>query len=89
MAKIVNKLDEMTLFYNFLLDKVTSCTEVSKKLGIVQKNLTRYKRKFQKDGKLAVVNKLKCPVTNREVQFITTDPNRFPKTKQLNLFGHE
>ena len=89
MAKIVNKLDEMTLFYNFLFDKVTSCTEVSKKLGIVQKNLTRYKRKFQKDGKLAVVNKLKCPVTNREVQFITTDPNRFPKTKQLNLFGHE
>ena len=89
MAKIVNKLDEMTLFYNFLLDKVTSCTEVSKKLGIVQKNLTRYKRRFQKLGMLAVVKRHKCPVTNREVQFITTDPNQFPEPQQLNLFSHE
>ena len=89
MTKIANKLDEITLFYNFLSDKVTSCTDASQHLSIPQKHLTWYKRSLQKLGKLAEAGKGLCPVTRKRVQFITTDPNQFPKPQQLNLFGHE
>jgi hypothetical protein len=35
---------------------------------------------------VAVVNKGRCTISGRVVEFITTDPDKFPKSKQLNLF---
>lgn len=37
-------------------------------------------------GKAAVIGKKKCARSPRIVQYITTDPDLFPKDPQLNLF---
>lgn len=83
--KVRQKADEMTVFYEFLLDKVTSCTDAAKKLNIPQKHLTWYKRAFEKAGKLQVVKKHRCPHTRKWVQFITTDPAKFPQPSQYKI----
>lgn len=80
-----SKTDEMTAFYQFLSDKVTSCTDAANKLNIPQKHLTRYKRKFEEAGQLQVVRILRCPHTRRWVQYITTDKSRFTNSPQLQI----
>jgi hypothetical protein len=83
MTNIEKKADEMSLFYEYLSDKITSCTDASKVLNIPQKHLTRYKRKFQQAGTLQVVKMNRCPHTRRWVQFITTDKSKFVQPVQL------
>ena len=84
-SKIRQKTDEMTVFYQFLSDKVTSCTDASITLNIPQKHLTWYKREFEKVGKLQVVKRYRCPHTGKRVQFITTDPAQFTRPVQLEI----
>lgn len=84
-SKVQKKTDEMTAFYQFLSDKVTSCTHAAKMLNIPQKHLTRYKRKFEKVGKLQVVKKHRCPHTGRWVQYLTTDRKQFLQPSQLEI----
>lgn len=84
-SKVQKMTDEMTAFYQFLSDKVTSCTNAAIMLNIPQKHLTRYKRKFEKAGQLQVVKKYRCPHTGRWVQYITTDRNQFLPPSQLEI----
>ena len=63
--------------FDFLSDKVTSCTAVSESLGIKQHYLTWAKRHYEKKGMLQVIGPVRCPHTGRTVQGITTDPKRF------------
>lgn len=79
------KISYSTQFYEFLSDKITSCSHAAETLGIRQKNLTWSKRELEKAGRLQVVKKMKCPETGRVVQGITTDPNKFTKPIQLEL----
>jgi hypothetical protein len=39
-----------------------------------------------KQGKAAVIGRIKCSRSGRFVQKITTNPDLFPKSNQLNLF---
>lgn len=84
-SKIQKKSDEMTAFYHYLNDKVTSCTDAAVMLNIPQKNLTRYKRELEKVGKLQVVKMQRCPHTGRWVQHITTDPKKFSPSSQYQI----
>lgn len=84
-SKILQSMDEMAVFYQFLSDKVTSCTDAAKMLNIPQKHLTWYKRELEELGKLQVVKIGKCPHTRRFVQFITTNPAQFTQPSQLQI----
>jgi len=40
---------------------------------------------LRKMDAVAVVKKARCAISGRTVQYITTDPDKFPKSKQLQL----
>lgn len=86
MTKLEKKASQKAKFYQYLSNKVTSCTDVATVLNLPQKSLTWIKKEFELAGALKVVEKNRCPHTGRRVQFITTDPTKFPKPSQLNLF---
>lgn len=80
---------ELQIFSKYLSNKIASATMASVATGIVQKNITRHKRTLEESGALMVITKKPCKITGRNVQYITTDPNRFQEaqsTNQLNLF---
>jgi hypothetical protein len=75
------------IFFDYLLTHVVSATMVNRATGVEQKCITRYKRKFEKVGLLAEVKTARCKVTGRNVAYITTNKDLFPKTSpQLTLF---
>jgi hypothetical protein len=75
------------MVYDYLLFNVVSATMVTHATGVVQKNVTRFKRKFEALGLLAEVKNSKCKITGRVVAYITTNPALFPKQTQLTLFN--
>lgn len=75
---------QMQRFYDFLLTVATSCSHAAAMLQIPQKTLCRRKRELEKAGLLMVIGLIRCPVTGRMVQQITTDQNQF-KTQQLKF----
>ena len=64
-------------FYEFLFTVATSCSHASAMLQIPQKTLCRRKRELELSGLLMVIGKIKCPITGRMVQKITTNPDLF------------
>ena len=78
-GKATKKADDRTVFYQFLSDKTTSCTDVAETTGIRQKSCTQYKRFWEKLGKLQVIGSGRCPHTGRNVQIITTNEKLFTK----------
>lgn len=79
---------ELQRFFELLRMRPLTCTQACVILGIPQKHLTWPKRRLEKAGLLAVVNKGYCPVTRRIAQFLTTDPARISKIHpQTSLFA--
>lgn len=74
------------LFFEYLTNKVETATMVSDATGIPQKSITRYKRNYEKIGKLAEVYHFKCKSSGYKAWYITTDLSQFPTNPQLNLF---
>lgn len=91
----VNQIQESFLIaqkkrvFEYLSDKIATATMVSNTLGIPQKNITRYKRDLEEEGKLREVFKTTCPITRHLACYITTDKTKFPISKQLNLFDND
>ena len=86
-SKDTHSKTELQRFYEFLHIAPRTCTEACIALGIPQKHLTWIKRRLEKAGLLAVVNKGYCPVTRRIAQFLTTDPAKiFRIPTQTSLF---
>ena len=55
--------------------------------GIMRSNICRYVAQWRKFNRIGIVKKSICPITKSDgVQFLTTNPELFPKTRQLNLF---
>jgi hypothetical protein len=52
-------------------------------------NVCRYADNLLKSANMAVVKKDRCAISKRLVQFLSTNPALFPRSNQLNLFGHE
>lgn len=78
-------------FYDLLYHRACTCSMASELLGEYQKNLTRIKRRWEKQGRLWVIKLDRCQITKRNgVQVITTNPSHpelFFKSNQLNLFN--
>lgn len=80
---------ELQIFNEYLSKRIASATMVSVATGIPQKNITRHKRFLEDKDLLMEITKKPCKITGRNVQYITTDPDRFQEaqlTNQLNLF---
>lgn len=82
-----NKAPQRVVFYNYLKTRVETASMVARETGIPQKNICRYKRKYQEQGKLAEVRKGTCKATGFKAWYITTNAELFPAKRQLEIFG--
>lgn len=80
-----NYLNEQIRYFEYLKTNVATNSMVTEATGIKQKNLTRYKRTFQKLGLLSEVVQKRCLVTGFKAWYLTTDELLFPKSNQLSL----
>ncbi|MDD4575277.1 MAG: hypothetical protein PHI36_02500 [Bacteroidales bacterium] len=80
------KFTQIQQYYNYLLSNVATNSMCSDALGIPQKNLTRYKREFEKNNLLWEVFKAHCKLTGFKASFLTTNPEKAPEPQQLSLF---
>ena len=75
------------IVFDYLLLHVASASMVTDATGVPQKNVTRYKRNYEQDGKLQQIKKDRCKITGRYVWYLTTNKDLFPKISlQLSLF---
>lgn len=81
------KAPQMVVFYDYLKTRVETASMVARETGIPQKNICRYKRKYQKQGKLAEVRKGICKVTGFKAWYLTTNTELFPDKRQIEMFG--
>lgn len=55
--------------------------------GIMRSNITRYVAKCKKQDCIKIVKFGICPISKRGgVQYLTTNPDLFPKSNQLKMF---
>lgn len=80
------KYTQLQIMYLYLRKREATSSMIAKATGIYQKNLCRYKATLQRSGQLKEVRKGYCKVTHHLAWYLTTDPERFPKSPQLKLF---
>ncbi|MGO4820950.1 MULTISPECIES: hypothetical protein [unclassified Flavobacterium] len=68
-------------YFNYLKKHVATNSMVTAKTGIPQKNLTRFKRQFQKKGLLFEVFTGICQKTKFRATYLTTSLELFKKYK--------
>jgi hypothetical protein len=84
------KDNELLAVHDYLFEHTATATQVSIALNIYRPNLCRRKRTLEKNGHLAVIRQVVCPITKHRAALLTTNPALFPPhPKQLNLFQDE
>lgn len=79
-------LSQLKAVHNYLKENTATATMVALETGVPQKNFCRYKRILEKNGQLAEIEKKPCKSTGFKAWYLTTNPEAFPKSKQLALF---
>ncbi len=86
-SKDKGKSSQLQIIFNYLFENRATASMVADATGIYQKNVTRYKRKLEKAGRLWELYKDNCKKTGYKAWFLTCDPDKVPNiSKQLNLF---
>ncbi len=67
-------------YFEYLKTHIATNSMVSKSLNIPQKNLTRYKRYFEKRGMLKEVYRKFCKLTGFRASYLTTNPDLMRKS---------
>ncbi len=67
-------------------EKPKTMLQVSFETGIFRANICRYVAQWKKSDHIAVVRIGICPITKRKAQLLTSNPDFYPKQRQLNLF---
>lgn len=83
-----NKRTQLKTIFQYLQENIATASMVTEATGIPQKNICRYKRDLEKAGRLWEIEKKLCKHTGFKAWYLTTDPDKAPKTKQLNLFSN-
>lgn len=78
--------NQIKTIFHFLSENVATASMVSEATGVPQKNFCRYKRDLEKRGLLKEVYKGLCQKTGFKAWYLTTDPNKFPVSIQVDLF---
>jgi hypothetical protein len=76
------------LLYKELFDSAVSRRMAATNIGYTDQTymVTQYINDWIKQGKAAVIGHIKCSRSGRFVERVTTNPDLFPKSNQLNLF---
>jgi len=77
----LNHQNQKGAFFKYLKTHVATNSMVSDATGVPQKNLTRFKREFEKEGLLFEVFKGLCKKTNHRATFLTTNKALFESYK--------
>lgn len=82
--------NEKQIIFDYLQNNTCTATMATAATGIVQKNVTRYKRSLEKIGLLYEVDYRPCRITGFKAHYLTTNPEIFPQSNnsQLSLFGN-
>jgi hypothetical protein len=67
-------------YFEYLQNHIATNSMVSKSLNIPQKNLTRFKRYFEKRGMLQEVYRKFCKLTGFRASYLTTNPDLMRKS---------
>jgi hypothetical protein len=67
-------------YFEYLKIHIATNSMVTKATGIPQKNLTRYKREFEKKGILKEVYRKFCMLTGFRASYLTTNPDLMRKS---------
>ena len=59
---------------------------VSNETGILRANICRYVAEWRGLSRIGATKKDYCKITKHLADYLTTNPDLFPKSKQLNLF---
>jgi transposase-like protein len=84
-----SKDNELKAVAEYLKQQCATATVVAIALNIYRPNICRWKRRLEKKGQLAVIKKVKCPITKHWAGLLTTNPEYFPIQSQLKLFSYE
>ncbi len=84
----MSAVNEMSVFYEYLMKHTATCSMVSDAIGIKQKNLCRYKVALQKANLLWELFSKPCKVTGYKAAYLTTNKDLISTIdkNQLSLF---
>jgi len=85
-SKDTTAKNQLQNIFQYLSKHVATATMVSIETGVPQKNICRYKKNLENRGLLKEIEKKECKVTGFKAWYITTNPELFKVTNQLNLF---
>ena len=85
-GKDTNYLPQLQRVYESFFEQPKTRLQVAFDEGTFQGNLCWHVRKLRKSNKIVVVKKGHCKVTGYLAEYLTTNPEYFPKQRQLNLF---
>ena len=77
---------QLKTIFNYLQSHTATASMVADATGVPQKSICRYKRDLQKRGLLYEVKKGLCELTKFRAWYLTTNPDLFPRSNQLQLF---
>ena len=77
---------QLKTIFNYLQSHTATASMVADATGVPQKSICRYKRDLQKKGLLYEVKKGFCELTKFRAWYLTTNPDLFPMSNQLQLF---
>lgn len=79
--------NQVEILLDYLENRVATASMISEATGIPQKNICRYKRKLEKEGRLFELYKSRCKFTGRLACYLSLEKNKFPLFKQLTFFN--
>lgn len=86
MNKIKSNRTQLQTIFDYLTENVATASMVAEVTGIYQKNICRYKKDLEKSQRLWEIIKAPCKITGHKAWYLTTDPEKAPKSSQLKIF---
>lgn len=80
---------QLQTIFLYLQKHTATASMVTEATGVPQKCITRYKRDLEKSGRLWEVYKTYCEKTGFRASYLTTDPDKAPKSMQMELFPND
>lgn len=85
-SKYTLSTTQLKTIFEYLQNYTATASMTAEATGIAQKSICRYKRDLEKRGLLCEVRKGFCELTKFRAWYLTTNPDLFPKSNQLELF---
>ena len=85
-GKVKQIQNQKKTIFEYLKLHTATASMTAEATGIPQKSICRYKRDLEKRGLLFEVRKGFCELTKFRAWYLTTNPELFPRSNQLELF---